>query len=85
MFGLTLIRKERLAQLEETERQAHSIIFYTDWFSGWPDILWLLKKFRAGEVYNSSVWGIRSEFAKKMGTDDWGKPSAEARKESESE
>lgn len=75
MFGWTIIRKERLKELEREEQIAQGLYFYYHWFSGWPNVHGLLEKFAHGKVFNSSVWSVRSDFAKTMGTDDWGKPT----------
>jgi hypothetical protein len=72
MFGYTIIKKDKLKKLEHGYDVWNGLCTYKWWFSGWPNVLDLLKSFSRGEFNGNSAWSIRHTFAKSMGTDEWG-------------
>jgi hypothetical protein len=74
MFGYTLIKKSELKKLQEESSKYLSLVSYGYWFSGFRPFYKVLEKFIKGEVGSHSVWEIREELARSLGTDRYGRP-----------
>lgn len=74
MFGYTLIKKDRLKELESMASRFQTFSSYHYWFSGFPPIYELLNKFVRHDIHGGNIWEIRSQFGKIQGLDSWGQP-----------
>ena len=74
MFGYSLIKTTELDRLKKNDITLYQLHTYSYWFSGFPLVYDLLRKFAKGEVHSCSVSGIRYDFGRKQGLDDYGKP-----------
>lgn len=73
MFGFTIISKRRLRELESGYNRWHHLASTRYWFSGFPALTKVLDFYAsAGMTY--TLDRIRSDYAKAMGTDDYGVP-----------
>jgi hypothetical protein len=77
MFGFTIIRKDRLQELEKNSQIAQNLIQLHYWFSGFPEVCWLLNKFANGGVNHVTIDTIREEFDRSIHLDKWGRPIPE--------
>jgi len=77
MFGFTIIRKDKLQELEKKAQIAQNLIQLHYWFSGFPEVYWLLNRFAIGGVNHVTVETIREDFARSIHLDKWGRPIPE--------
>lgn len=71
LFGFSIVRTERLEQLEKCERQIQSVLQVHRWFSGWRDldIIW---DYVFTDPYFGTISSCRQKYAKARGTDEYG-------------
>lgn len=62
MFGLSIVRTERLKELEKCERQIQTLVQVRYWFSGWRDldIIW---DYIFADTYFGSIGSCRTKYA----------------------
>ena len=72
MFGFTIIRKDQLKDLKDGYRRWHHLASTRHWFHGFPALTKVLDYYASTAYFTPPIEHIRSEYAKAMGTDDYG-------------
>lgn len=79
MFGLTIVRKSYLEDLEKRGRIVDRLSLVHRWFAGWRDldIIWDYLYMKDG-WYSGTIDSVRVKYAEARGTNEYGKRTDKA-------
>lgn len=73
MFGYTIVKKKDLEVYRDRSRILDRLQGLRYWFSGFTEVHNLLRLFANGEVNHVNIDRVRSDFARSIGCDEYGR------------